>query len=73
MAKKTHSDSDSELARQIRECADECGLTDHVAAGAAGAPVGGLGDGVLFAKLLEFVKLILPILLPLITNEKPKA
>jgi hypothetical protein len=66
--RETHDDS--ELVRQIRECADECGLTDHVA---KGAPVGALGDGVLFAKLLQFIQLILPLILPLLTDEKPKA
>jgi hypothetical protein len=68
MTKKAH---ESELEKQIRECADKCGLTDHVAKG-AGAPVGALGDGVLFAKLLQFLQLILPLILPLLTDEKPK-
>ncbi len=60
---------------QIKQCAKDCGLTAADLAPTVGAagPVGAPWDGSRLAKLLDFIKTILPIILPLILAEdKPK-
>lgn len=76
MSKK--SPEPESLEAQIHACAKQCGLTPDEAASAlegvsARSPVGAIGDGVLLGKLFDFIKLILPLLLPLITKNPPPA
>lgn len=69
------AEPEATLEEKICECAKQCGLTPDeakVAMGSAsGGPVGAIGDGVFLGKFLDFVKTLLPIILPLIVKEPP--
>jgi len=58
------------LEEKIRAAAKEAGLSAAHAELVAGHPaVGGLGDGVLLGKFVDFLKLVLPLILPLLEHE----
>lgn len=74
MSAKKAETPETTLEAKIRECAAQCGLTDHEAhAAMASGPVGAWGDGVALGKILDFMKLIMPYILPLILKDKPTA
>jgi hypothetical protein len=60
------------LEDQIKQAADDCGLTQHVTKAAGPhAPVGALGDGEFLKKFLSFLSTILPFILPLFAQPAP--